>query len=206
MRKPFTHMIGIDEVGRGPLAGPVTVAAVVLSATWRMRHVKWGNRRVPLRDSKRLSEKQREAWFRWIKSRPHIVYAVSHVAPQVIDRINISQAANLAATRAFEKLCLMLEVRNVRNVRSVLLDGGLFLRTSNLKHFQPRTIVKGDERYRAIKLASIVAKVWRARYMVKKHKKFPQYGFDRHKGYGTRLHFRALRKHGPSPLHRRTFL
>ena len=202
------YIVGIDEVGRGPLAGPVTVAAVMLPATWRMRHAQWGNRRIPLRDSKRLSAAHREVWFRHIKTNSLVACAVSHVTPRVIDRINISRAANLAATRALRRLATSRWPLATRV--KVFLDGGLFADTSSLVasgyRLVAHTIIRGDEKYAAIKLASIIAKVRRDRYMTKKHKAFPQYGFAAHKGYGTKAHYRALRKHGPSPLHRLTFL
>lgn len=195
-------ILGIDEVGRGCLAGPVTVAVVALPRKLRVISYKlWGR----LRDSKKLSAKQREKWFRWIKANSKIFYAKASVYPKMIDRINISQAANLAATRALRKLCSKI---GDRNVRSVLLDGGLYINNFNsiIDHLDPRTIIKGDEKYNAIKLASIVAKVSRDRVMRRNHKKFPQYGFDQHVGYGTKIHMTAIKKHGYCELHRLSFL
>lgn len=195
------YVIGIDEVGRGPLAGPVTVAAVAVP-----RNLQLTTNNLPLRDSKKLSARQREAWFRYLKTNPHVAFAISHVTPKVIDRINITRAANRAATKAL--LRLISNSQYLMSNTRILLDGGLFIRVNPRRYprVSARTVVRGDERYRAIKLASIVAKVRRDRYMRRKHREFPQYGFDRHKGYGTKAHYRALRKHGPCPLHRKTFI
>jgi len=158
-----------------------------------------------LRDSKKLTGKQREEWARYIKNHPRIFYAVARCRPKTIDKINISQAANRAAARALKKLWLMIGGGNVRNV---LLDGGLYINnpTSIMEHLDPQTIIKGDEKYNCVKLASIVAKVCRDKFMKKIHKKYPEYGFNRHVGYGTKAHIRAIKKRGPCDLHRLTFL
>lgn len=197
-------ILGIDEVGRGCLAGPVTVAAVALPIGYRVRGLGF---RVKLRDSKKLSAKQREERSDYIRMNPKIFYAITNVYPKTIDRINISQAANLAATRALRKLYSMIGDRNARNAR-VFLDGGLYVNnpTSIIDRLEPRTIIKGDEKFNAIKLASIVAKVHRDRIMKRNHKKYPLYGFDQHVGYGTRIHIQAIKKHGFCELHRRSFL
>ncbi|MDO8556890.1 MAG: ribonuclease HII [Candidatus Jorgensenbacteria bacterium] len=205
-------IIGIDEVGRGPLAGPVTVAAVALPR--RVSSIKY---KVPsiqkkkkgvirLRDSKKLSPEQRETWFQWVKEKK-IPYAIASVSPRVIDKINITQAANLAATRAFKKLITKHKI-SISGTR-VFLDGGLYvnkfpkLLTTNYKL---QTIIKGDEKIPAISLASIVAKVTRDKRMARLHKKYPRYNFHIHKGYGTRAHIAALVKYGPSDIHRLTFI
>ena len=201
MRKKTNYLIGIDEVGRGCLAGPVTVAVLLLPGRFNFRRTL----NLPaLKDSKKLSAQQRHKWFEWIKKRG-LLYVIARVYPRTIDRINISRAANLAATRAFKKLCSMLDIRDVR---CVLLDGGLYLNRSrvNSQELIVKTVVRGDEKYNCIKLASIVAKVTRDRVMKRNHKKFPQYEFDKHKGYGTKIHMAAIKKHGPSKIHRLTFL
>ena len=197
MAKKKIICIGIDEVGRGPLAGPVMVAVLALPAGGKFKN---------LRDSKKLSSKQREKWSAWIKEQK-IPFATASVYPKVIDRINVSRAANLAATRAFKKVMELCgyELSKVR----VLLDGGLYLnRILNPKSYilNPRTVVRGDEKYNCIKVASIVAKVKRDRIMKRNHKKYPQYGFDEHKGYGTKKHIVAIKKHGICKLHRLTFV
>ncbi len=206
-KKNKKYIIGIDEVGRGPLAGPVTVAAVALPRNWKMGNGKWkmGFRKLPpLRDSKKLSPKKREEWFKYIKNHPKIHYAVASVPPKTIDKINISQAANLAATKAFLKLITQLPKSQIPQTK-IFLDGGLHLKslTFNLK---PRTLIKGDEKIPAISLASIIAKVTRDKYMKKIHKRHPAYNFDKHKGYGTKLHIKKIKKNGTSPIHRHTFL
>ncbi len=207
--------MGIDEVGRGALAGPVMVAAAVMtvSCNWQLASTQLGK----LRDSKQLTPKQREAWFSHFKDHPKIGYAVARVYPRAIERINISQAANLAALRAFEKLMVKCQLSDVSC--SVFLDGGLYLGNrsrSNIRAYplrnskHPRlsasTIIKGDEKIPAVAVASIIAKVTRDRAMVRLAKKHSNYGFEIHKGYGTKKHMAAIKKHGPSKAHRLTFL
>lgn len=202
------YIVGIDEVGRGPLAGPVVVCALSLPVGFR-----FGVKNIPceLRDSKKLSELQREAWYKWIKNHSRIKFAVARVYPRGIEQLNISQAANLAATKACARVIARsspIGERRGNLTFKIFLDGGLFLNSlkSNSYKLIPRTIIKGDEKITAIKLASIVAKVTRDRFMAKLHKKYPQYGFDRHKGYGTAAHLTAIKEFGPSEVHRATFL
>ena len=197
-------IIGIDEVGRGALAGPVTVAAVLLPQN---SGLKIKNSKLPLRDSKRLTLRQRKKWFNWIKEN-NVSYAVASVSPKIIDEINISKAANRAATNAFKKLAKNLKLKT-KNCR-VFLDGGLYLNKKLLNSIfyilNSRTIIRGDEKIKAIMLASIVAKVTRDKRMKELHKKYPHYGFCQHKGYGTKKHFRAIKKNGVCRIHRKTFL
>lgn len=189
-------IVGLDEVGRGPLAGPVTVAAVILTKKFSFSGLK---------DSKKLSERQRNSWFQKLKKSKGIFYAVSSVSPRVIDRINIAKAANLAAARAFQKL-VTAHFPTKMPLR-VYLDGGLYLKQMKIPNkYEARTIIKGDERINAIKLASIVAKVSRDSRMKRLHKKYPVFGFAVNKGYGTKTHFTALRKSGFCGAHRLTFL
>ncbi len=205
-----TYLVGIDEVGRGPLAGPVTVAAAAVPGKFKVRNLKL---KVKLKDSKKLSAKQREEWMRWIRGQgleegdeQRIFYATASVYPKVIDRINISQAANLAATRALLKVHKFI---SHKFISSVLLDGGLYIKNANnlkLKTNNLKTIARGDEKFNCIKLASIVAKVRRDKAMKKLHKKYPIYGFDEHMGYGTKRHIRAIKKHGISEAHRLSFI
>jgi ribonuclease HII len=204
-------IVGIDEVGRGCLAGPVTVAAVAIPMNYRPR-----TSNLELRDSKKLTAKQREEWFEWIRERSKspvqsskLYYVRANVYPKTIDRINISQAANLAATRALKKLLANSQLGLANRVK-IFLDGGLYLNSKSLMAsgyiLNPRTIVRGDEKYNCVKLASIVAKVGRDRIMKRHHRTFPVYRFDQHVGYGTRVHIRAIKKHGPCELHRLTFI
>jgi ribonuclease HII len=192
-------IIGIDEVGRGALAGPVTVAAALLPKKLRLKNYAPGK----LRDSKKLSAKQRERWFVYFKDHPKINYAVARVYPRAIERLNISKAANLAAERAFTRL-VKSEKLKVKSC-GVFLDGGLFL-GNGLEPGNAKTVIKGDEKIKAVTVASIIAKVTRDRAMVRLAKTYPQYGFEVHKGYGTKKHLAAIRKYGPSEVHRLTFL
>ncbi len=232
MRRSKKYIIGIDEVGRGPLAGPVTVAAVMMPSDLRFKKK---DLRTPLRDSKKLSANQREVWFKYIKTQINtdssadkrrknisvnqrsnqrksaICYAVVNVSPRVIDRINITQAANLAASRALGKLLLKKNFGSINRTK-VFLDGGLYiskLMTNNLKlttkNLKLKTIIRGDEKIHAIMLASIVAKVTRDRKMKKLHLEYPHYDFINNVGYGTKRHRRAIRKHGLTPIHPRSF-
>lgn len=189
------YRIGIDEVGRGPLAGPVVVAAVALPKNMRLPK-ELGQ----LRDSKKMTPALREAWAKWVKKTlPH---AVARSAAQTIDRRGISVCANTCALRCYSKL-----VGEVGQVKTQL-DGGLFLGSKNeqLLNRKATTSPKADEDFPEVALASILAKVTRDRFMAKNHKKYPEYGFDAHVGYGTKAHYAALKKHGVTPLHRLTFL
>ena len=190
------YVVGIDEVGRGSLAGPVVVAAVALPAGARFKD---------LRDSKKLSAKKREEWFAYVKVES-IAYMTARVYPKGIDTINISGAANLAARKSFLRLLEVLGGKKQKDLK-IFLDGGLYLSRGKvfLKKFYPKTVIKADEKINAVKLASIVAKVTRDRYMIKLHEYYPRYGFDIHKGYGTKSHIKAIRRHGYSDAHRKSF-
>ena len=175
---------GIDEAGRGPLAGPVCAAAVILPR---------GLEIPGLDDSKKLSEKKREELFEQIKEKA-LCYGIAFADVEEIEELNILGATFLAMNRAFEKLSLKPDIALVDGNR----DPGLGLDT--------RLIVKGDSRCADIAAASILAKVTRDRYMLEMDRLYPQYHFERHKGYGTKLHYEALREFGPSPIHRPSFL
>ncbi len=194
------YIIGIDEVGRGSLAGPVVVAAVALPAGARFRNLK---------DSKKLSADKREEWFAYVK-KESIAYTVARVYPKGIDIINISGAANLAAVKSFSRLLGRLGIKRQKNLK-IFLDGGLYLTKSRphsikFENWQTKTIIKGDEKINAIKLASIVAKVTRDKYMKRLHNSYPQYNFHINKGYGTKNHIKSIKKHGSSEVHRRSFV
>lgn len=191
---PRKWIIGVDEVGRGPLAGPITVAAVAAPMNLESRIWNLAN----IRDSKKLTALQREVWNRTIRG--HFSYAVSSVHPLTIDKRGISYAAKLAVKRCLKKLSAKFHIPNSRFL--VLLDGGLYA-PSEYKNQQ--TIIKGDEKVPIIAAASIVAKVHRDRYMIRLHKKYPSYGFDKHKGYGTVMHQEAIIKNGLSEVHRKSF-
>ena len=176
---------GCDEAGRGCLAGSVYAAAVILPPDFHNED---------LNDSKQLSEKKRYA-LRPIIEREAIAWAVGIVTPEEIDRINILKASFLAMHRAIDQLKVKPE--------HLLIDGNRFTPYPGLKH---TTVVKGDGKYLSIAAASILAKVSRDRYMEEMDKLYPQYEFERHKGYPTKRHYELLRQYGPCPIHRRSFL
>jgi ribonuclease HII len=183
-------VIGVDEAGRGPLAGPVVAAAVVLG------------RAIPsgLDDSKRLSPARRAVLDEAIRG--GCGWAVAVVGPEEIDRVNIFMATMLAMTRAVAALTAAL----VRDPREVLIDGNLTPHGRCAEWCWPaRAIVGGDGIEPAISAASIIAKEWRDRMMLEAAAAHPHYGWERNKGYGTAEHLEALRQHGPTPLHRRSF-
>jgi ribonuclease HII len=183
-------VIGVDEAGRGPLAGPVVAAAVVLG------------RAIPagLDDSKRLSAKRRAVLDEAIRAT--CCWAVAVVEPDEIDRINIFQATMLGMTRAVARLTDALGGGRCE----VLIDGNMTPAGRCADWCWPaRAIVGGDGIEPAISAASIIAKQWRDRLMLEAAAAHPHYGWERNKGYGTAEHMEALRRHGPSPLHRRSF-
>lgn len=192
-------VVGLDEVGRGSLAGPVVVAAVCLPKNLAIKNSKLGT----LRDSKKLSPQKREAWFSFLKNYPKVSFSIARVYPSKIDQINITNAANLAAYRAYLRLAKQSKLKP-KNTQ-VFLDGGLYLKAGK-KSIPGKTTIKGDEKIPAIMMASIVAKVVRDKQMRVLSKTHPDYGLEIHKGYGTRVHLAALKKNGPSLIHRLTFL
>jgi ribonuclease HII len=179
----YTRIAGVDEVGRGPLAGPVVSAAVVLPPDFQARGVT---------DSKKLSPNRRARLFDHIYDQARAI-GIGIVDALEIDRINILQAARLS---------MVLALANVGKAPDYVLVDGNFRLETDLPH-QP--IVKGDARSISIAAASIVAKVSRDRLMLRYHEDFPQYGFDRHKGYPTKAHKAAIALHGPCWIHRRSF-
>jgi ribonuclease HII len=182
----FRPAAGIDEVGRGSLAGPVIAAAVVLPA--RIRLHPW------LDDSKRLEPHQRSAVRDWIVSLPGVAYGIGLASAQEVDRWNVLAATMLAMSRA------VFALRERPGI--VLVDG----RETPPVEMPARAIVGGDGRCACIAAASVLAKVTRDRWMEAIDRDHPQFGFARHKGYGTALHWEALRLYGPTSLHRRSFL
>ncbi len=174
---------GVDEAGRGPLAGPVSAAAVILDATRPIEG---------LADSKKLSEKQRDLLAPVIRERA-LAWSVAFAEVDEIDRLNILQATLLAMKRAVEGLHIQPQ--------QVLVDGLYCPQTG----IPSQAIVQGDSKVAAISAASILAKTARDELMLKLHQQYPQYGFDGHKGYPTAAHLAALREHGVSEVHRRSF-
>ena len=180
----FQIVCGIDEAGRGPLAGPVCAAAVILPEGCVIEGVN---------DSKKLTEKKREALFDVIKEKA-LAYSIAVADEKEIDEINILQATYLAMRRAFDGLDMKPDMALVDGNR----DPGLGVAT--------RTIVKGDANSMSIAAASILAKVTRDRFMLEMDEKYPEYKFAKHKGYGTKLHHEMLTEYGASEIHRKTFL
>ena len=175
---------GVDEAGRGPLAGPVYAAAVILPRNLEIDG---------LNDSKKLSEKKREALYDEICQKA-LSYGIARAELEEIEELNILQATFLAMNRAISQLDIMPEL--------ALIDGN---RNTGIE-IASRCVIKGDSKCADIAAASILAKVSRDRYMLEMAEKYPQYYFEKHKGYGTKLHYEAIREHGPSPIHRISFL
>ncbi|MDE2144814.1 MAG: ribonuclease HII [Patescibacteria group bacterium] len=207
-------VIGIDEVGRGALAGPVVVAAVLLPEKYFPRAAKSQN--LPkLQDSKKLTKKGRESWAAYIKNNPRINFSLARVYPGKIDKINISRAANLAATNALMRLLrdfAYLDDRRDKQSIKVFLDGGLYVfeekileTEGDFRNIKFKTAIKGDEKYTSVKLASIIAKVHRDKYLTKLKNKHPDFSFDIHKGYGTKNHIKEIKKFGTCDVHRKSF-
>jgi len=187
-----SKIVGIDEVGRGPLAGPVAVCAFSIPADFD------GSVFGKLRDSKKLSAKKREQIFEQLekmKEKGAVDYSVCYASADEIDNIGIS----ICIKKCLEEA--MINIKANPEECKVLLDGGLYAPVE----FEQETIIKGDEKERAIALASIVAKVSRDRLMINLAKDYKEYGFEKHKGYGTKTHLEAIKKHGMCIEHRKTF-
>ena len=180
----FALVAGIDEAGRGPLAGPVVAAAVILSPD---------NMIIGLNDSKKLSHGKRESLFKDISAKAANI-GIGIVDCRMIDSINILNATLMAMKQAVQNLGVLPDI--------LLIDGNKTIAGMKIKQ---KAIVKGDSISFSIAAASIVAKVTRDRIMLRMHKKYPQFGFDRHKGYGTKAHMEALKAYGALPIHRFSF-
>ncbi len=188
---PLVRVAGVDEAGRGPLAGEVIAAAVVFDRPFLEAEATGSLK--GLTDSKKLSAKCREFFFALLTSCPHAEIGIGTADVDEIDRLNILRATHLAMARAIEQLSPPPKL--------ALVDG-LPVKGLPVKH---RAIVGGDGQSLSIAAASIIAKVTRDRRMVELAEQYPVYGFERHKGYGTKEHLQALKEHGPSPVHRKSF-
>lgn len=177
------YVAGVDEAGRGPLAGPVVASAVIFEQGVVIDGVN---------DSKKLTEKKREELFHTIHKKA-LAVGIGIVSHDVIDRINILQASFLAMNKALDHLKMPPE--------QLLVDGNFFRH----EKYSVENIIKGDSLSHSIAAASIIAKVTRDALMKELHEQYPQYGFAKHKGYGTAAHIEAIRKYGYSPIHRRSF-
>lgn len=191
-RQGYSFAAGLDEAGRGPLAGPVVAAAVCVNLKFKIFNFKSNKNLKLVNDSKKLSAGQRENLYRILISHPGISYGVGTVSEKVIDKINILQATKLAMKKALAKL---------PKTDYLLIDGNFGIDAS----LPQQSIIKGDSKVFSIAAASIIAKVARDRIMDKLHEKFPQYGFDKHKGYGTKEHMGKIAEFGLCSSHRKTF-
>jgi len=182
-KKGYKFVVGLDEAGRGPLAGPV-VAGAVMVKPYKIFDSS-------VRDSKLLSPKKREEVYNFFKNHPDIKWGIGIVSEKIIDRINILEATKLAMKKS------------IKNLKSdyLILDGSFKINSQ----IPQKSIIKADQKVFSCALASIFAKVTRDRLMKKYHKKYSHYGFDKHKGYPTKAHFANLRKFGSCKIHRKSF-
>lgn len=183
--KGMRYIAGVDEVGRGPLAGPVVCAAVIMP-------LEENSLVVGVDDSKKLSEKKREQLAEEIKARA-LCYTIIEIDEKTIDEINILEATRLGMKKAIETLAIPPEV--------VLTDGNMTIDT----HFPQHSVIHGDALSYSIGAASIIAKVYRDHLMDEFAKDYPHYAFEKNKGYGTAAHIQGIKEHGLCPIHRRTF-
>jgi len=198
----YDFVIGIDEAGRGPLAGPVVACAAILKNSEPGLINCKINEIDLIRDSKTLSEKQRESIFDFIQE--NFFVGVGICDHETIDRMNILEASFLSMKKAVAVLLKNIELRadNTERKMMILVDGNKKIPNFTMEQ---RAIVGGDRIVKSISAASIIAKVSRDRMMKEMHEKYPQYGFDKHKGYGTKFHVEALQKNGPCKIHRKSF-
>ena len=194
----FVYLIGIDEVGRGPIAGSVVVGAFIF--------LKPGAKKLfrGVKESKQLNEQKREEWFGIIekaKKSGYIDFSVTFQSEKIIDTKGLSYAIKTALFKSLGNIVVANKIKLLQT--KVLLDGGL---KAPANYPNQKTIIKGDEKEVVIALASICAKVLRDRKMNALAKKYPKYGFERHKGYGTKGHYGAIKKYGKLAVHRKSFL
>jgi len=187
-KKGYKMVVCLDEAGRGPLAGPV-VAAACMIVDCQLKNADFKD----LKDSKKLSRKQREKFYKIITKNKNIEWGMGRVSEKIIDKINILEASKLAMKKAIAKL--------KKRPDFLVLDGKMKLDLP----ISQRSIVKADEKVFSCAAASILAKVTRDRIMEKYHKKYPRYVLNKHKGYPTRLHLKMLNKYGPCKIHRKSF-
>lgn len=185
MQLPKDNIIGVDEAGRGPLAGPVFAGAVLIEEAPSFVE--------EIKDSKKISESKREDLFDKIMDSEGLIVGASSSSSDLIDNINILEATKRTMEEAIQKI----KISNTL----IIIDGNFRLSLSE----RQRSIIQADERVLECSIASIVAKVSRDRYMRKMDEKFPQYNFKSHKGYPTKAHKKAVQKHGPCPIHRKSF-
>jgi len=190
-KRGYRKVAGVDEVGRGPLAGPVVACAVLINRRrLNLHRSRFGLNQI--KDSKKLTPQKREELYKILVNHPDIEWGIGQVSEKLIDRINILEATKLAMKKAVQKL---------KKPSFLILDGKIAL---SLKTPQ-KSIVRADEKVFSCSCASVIAKVYRDRLMQKCDQKYPLYGFAQHKGYPTELHRKMLKKHGVSKIHRKSF-
>jgi ribonuclease HII len=192
MDKGYSLIAGVDEVGRGPLAGPVVAAACIFDRDVDI---------VGIDDSKKLSEKKREQFFDEIKDKA-LAYGIGEASCEVIDEINILEATKLAMKRAIDEADKMLESKGRDKIQIVIFDA---VKINDLKKEQ-MSVIKGDQTYLSVAAASILAKVTRDNLMKEYDKVYPEYRFASNKGYGTKAHYEGIKKAGITEIHRKSFL
>lgn len=191
-KKGFKNIAGLDEAGRGPLAGPVTACAVSIPKKFKLpENLK------KIKDSKKLTPRKREEFCGILKSHSQVRWGIANVSEKMIDKINILEATKLAMERAVRSL----EKKSKRKIDFLILDGNFRI---NSKITQ-KPIIKADDKVFSVMAASVIAKVTRDRLMVRLDRKYPKYKFKIHKGYPTKLHQKLLKKNGPCKIHRKTF-
>ena len=203
-KKGYKYVVGLDEAGRGALSGPVVAAAVLVNSKFTLLNAAKRQSRLAceaglfnrIKDSKKLTPKKREEFYKILINYPQIEWGIGRVSEKVIDKINILEATKLAMKRAIKNL-----EKKYRRVSFLILDGNFEIDSP----IPQKSIVKADEKVFSCSVASIIAKVTRDRIMRRYHKKYLQYGFDKHKGYPTKQHRKMLKKYGPCKIHRKTF-
>lgn len=199
-RRGYKRIAGLDEVGRGSLATFVVAAAVCFKHD--RNRVSIETRFRGIKDSKQLSSKKREEIYKMLRENPNVEWGIGRVSEKVIDRINILEATKLAMKRAVRNLeTKFLKNGNLVSIDFLILDGNFKIKTE----IPQKSIIKADEKVFSCTAAGIIAKVTRDRMMFRCHKKYPRYGFDRHKGYPTKFHREKIKKYGFCKLHRKSF-
>ena len=195
-KQNYKNVVGIDEAGRGPLAGPVVTASVCFEKNFKIKDLK----NFDINYSKKLSEKQREEIYKILTNHKNIKWGVGIVSEKIIDKINILQATKLAMQKSVKDLDSRFR-GNDTSADFLLIDGNFKIHCAT----RQKSIIKGDAKVFSISAASIIAKVTRDRLMQKYHKKYPEYNFLKNKGYGTKAHFAVIEKNGPCKIHRKSF-
>ena len=191
-KRGYKKVAGIDEAGRGPLCGPVVAGAVIIRRSDLRKLNIWRSDLHYIKDSKQLSAKKREEFYKILTNHPDIEWGIGLVSEKIIDKINILEATKLAMQKAVQKLA---------RPNFLILDGNFSIKSA----IPQKSIIKADEKVFSCSCASIIAKVTRDKLMQKYDQKYPYYGLASNKGYGTKFHREMLKKHGPSKIHRQTF-